>query len=134
LTGALKTFGDPTVEILVLAGSVETFRLALEVAVDPAYDTDKVLGGVESALRAAYSFDVRSFGEPVYLSRIDAVAQAVPGVVAIDVRRLYTGGTPSLSDRLLAQQASVAPDGSPIPAGLLVLDSHPLDGLGVMKP
>lgn len=133
LTTALKTFGDPTVELLVLAGSVETFRIALEVAVDPAYETDKVLADVEASLRAAYHFDVRSFGDPVYRSRIDAAAQAVPGVVAIDVGRLYLGATPSLLDRLLAQQPRVAPDGAAVPAGLLVLDPAPFDSLGVMK-
>jgi predicted phage baseplate assembly protein len=133
LTTALKTFGDPTVEILVLAGSLETFRVALEVAVDPAYENEKVLSGVEAALRAACGFDVRGFGEPVYLSGIEAVAQAVPGVVAIDVIRLYTGATPSLSDRLLAQQPGVAADASAIAAGVLVLDDAPFDGLGVMK-
>jgi predicted phage baseplate assembly protein len=133
LTTALKTFGDPTVEILVLAGSVETFRIALEVAVDPAYERDKVLAGVEAALRAGYRFDARGFGEPVFLSRIDAAAQAVAGVVAIDVNRLYTAAPPSLSQRLLAQRPSVAADGSAIAAGLLVLDSAPFDWLQPMK-
>jgi predicted phage baseplate assembly protein len=132
LTTALKTFGDPTVELLVLAGSVETFRIALEVAVDPAYDTDTVLVDVEAALRLGYRFDLRGLGDPVYLSRIDAAAQAIPGVLAIDVNLLYTGATPSLSDRLLAQRPSVAADGSAIPAGLLVLDDAPFDRLQVM--
>ena len=132
LTTALTTFGDPTVAILVVAGTVATFRIALEIAVDPAYDADAVLAGVEAALRARYSFDVRSFGEPVYRSQIDAVAQTVPGVLAIDVNRLYTGATPSRSDRLLAQQPSVAADGSAVPAGVLVLNSDPFDELQVM--
>ena len=36
-------------------GTQTTFRLALKVAVDPAYETDAVLAAVEAALRAAYS-------------------------------------------------------------------------------
>ena len=53
LTKALQAFGDPTAKLLVLAGTVETFKVALEVAVDPAYDTDKVLAGVQTPLRSA---------------------------------------------------------------------------------
>ena len=36
---------------VVLAGTTQTFKLALKVAVDPAYEADAVLAGVESALR-----------------------------------------------------------------------------------
>ena len=129
LTTALRTFGDPHVQVLVVAGTTETFRIALKVAVDPAYETDAVLSGVETALRAAYSFDLRDFVEPVYRSGIDAVAHGVPGVLAVDVDRLYTGGTPALSDRLLAQQPAVGAGGSAIAAGLLVLDDAQFDWL-----
>jgi predicted phage baseplate assembly protein len=129
LTTALRTFGDPQVEVLVVAGTTETFGIALKVAVDPASEADAVLSGVETALRAAYSFDVRDFVAPVYRSEIDAVVHGVPGVLAVDVDRLYEGATPGLSDRLLAQQPAVGPGGSAIPAGLLVLDPAPFDWL-----
>ena len=132
LTTALKTFGDPTVDVLVVSGTTATFKIALKVAVDPDYDPDTVLAGVETALRDAYSFDVRNFVDPVYLSEIDAAAHGVAGVLAVDVDRLYTGSTASLSDRLLAQQPSVGADGSAIPAGLLVLDDAPFDWLEEM--
>src|SRR5439155_13075159 len=71
LASAVRTHGDAHVQVLVLAGVTKTFRLALKVAVDPAYEADAVLTGVETALRAAYSFDARDFGEPVYHSVID---------------------------------------------------------------
>ena len=110
LTTALRTFGDPHGRGPRRSpGAIETFKLALEVAVDPAYETDTVLAGVEAALRAAYAFDARSFCDPVYLSQIDSRAQAVPGVLAVDVNRLYTGTTPSLSERLLAQRPRPPP-------------------------
>src|SRR5262249_51572894 len=105
LTTALRTHGDPHVEVLVLAGTIETFRIALKVAVDPAYEADAVLASVEAALRTAYSFDAQDFAEPVYRSGIDAVAHGVPGVLAVDVDLLYKGATADLSERLLAQQA-----------------------------
>ena len=45
------------------------FRLALKVAVDPAYESDAVLAEVEAALRAAYSFEARGSSSRVYRSR-----------------------------------------------------------------
>jgi predicted phage baseplate assembly protein len=132
LASSLRTHGDPHVEVLTLAGTTETFRLALKVAADPAYDADAVLAGVEGALRAAFSFDARDFVQPVYLSEVDAVAHTVPGVLAVDVDRLYKGSAPGLADRLLAQEPAVDASGDAIPAGLLVLDDGPLDWLEQM--
>ena len=127
LAASLRTHGDPRVEVQVLAGATQSFRLAVKVAVDPAYEADVVLAGVEAALRAAYAFDARGFGEPAFRSEVMAVAHTVAGVLAVDVDRLYLGATPSLADRLLAQQAAVGPGGTAIPAGVLVLDTAPLD-------
>jgi hypothetical protein len=129
LTTALRTHGDPRVEVEVLAGTTQTFKLGLKVAVDPAYETPAVLSAVESALRTAYSFDARDFTDPVFRSGIVATAHTVAGVLAVDVDRLYTGATPALADRLLAQLPSVGPGGTAIPAGLLVLDDAPFDSL-----
>lgn len=131
---SLLTHGDPHVQVLVLEGTTQTFRLALKVAVDPAYETDAVLAAVDTALRGAFSFDARGFVQPVFPSEVDAVAHTVKGVLAVDVDRLYTGTAPGLADRLLAQQAGVDGGGNPIPAGLLVLDDAPLDWLLEMKP
>ena len=101
----------------MLAGTTQTFRLALKVAVDPAYEADAVLAGVETALREAYSFEARGFGEPVFRSGVVAVAHTVAGVLAVDVDRLYLGTTPGLADRLLAQQAGGRRRAAPRPGG-----------------
>jgi predicted phage baseplate assembly protein len=132
LATSLRTHGDPRVQVVVLAGTTQPFRLALKVAVDPAYQADVVLSDVERALRTAYSVDARDFVQPVYRSEIDAVAHSVPGVLAVDVDLLYTGTTSSVADRLFAPQATVAADGTAIAAGLLVLDDAPLDWLQEM--
>jgi hypothetical protein len=132
LADALRTHGDPRVEVVVLAGTTQTFKLALKVAVDPAYESDVVLSGVEAALRSAYSFEARAFTEPVFLSAIESVAHTVAGVLAVDVDRLYIGTTAGRADRLLAQRPSVDAGGTAIPAGLLELDEAPFDWLDVM--
>lgn len=134
LGDALRKHGDPRVPVLVLEGTTETFRLGLTVAVDPAYERDPVLAGVEGALRAAYSFSARGLTEPVFLSELVAAAHTVAGVLAVDVDHLYTGATPDLADRLLAQRPDVDASGNAIPAGVLVLDPAPLDSLEAMGP
>jgi predicted phage baseplate assembly protein len=129
---ALKKYGDPRVQVVVLAATSETFRVGLEVGVDEAFETGEVLSGVESALRAAYSFDARALTEPVFASDVVAVAHTVPGVLGIDLDLLYKGTAPGPADRLLAQRPAVGPDGTPIAAGLLELSPDPFDELETM--
>ena len=131
---AILTHGDPHVQVLVLAGVTQTFRLALKVAVDPAYEADAVLSNVEAALRSAYAFEAREFEQPVFHSEIDAVCHSVAGVLAVDVDRLYvTGAAAVVNERLLAQRAAVGANGTAIPAGVLILDLAPLDSLEQMS-
>jgi hypothetical protein len=134
LGDALRTHGDPRVQVVVLEGTTETFRLALKVVVDPAYEQDAVLAGVEAALRDAFSFEARGLTEPVSLSEIVATAHTVAGVLGVDVDLLYTGTTPDREERLLAQRPDVDAAGDPIAAGVLVLDPGPLDALEAVKP
>lgn len=137
LLGALKASGDPHVPVTLLALQQSTFRLGLRVKCDPAFESAKVLLAVEAALRAHFSFDARELGQPVQQSDVIATAQAVPGVVAVDLTRLY-GGTqpaqqtvPSLQVRLLASRLRVE-NGVARPAELLTLDPAPFDDLQVM--
>jgi len=133
LGAALRTHGDPHVQVAVVAHVVQTFRTALKVAVDPGREPELVLAAVEAALRSAYAFASRGFAQPVHRSEVVSVVHGVTGVVAVDVDRLFPAGfTPSLDDRLLAQQAHVAAGGVAQPAGLMLLDPAPLDWLEVM--
>lgn len=133
LGDALKEHGDPRVEVVVLPAAAATFRVGLTVAVDPAYEEEAVLAGVEAALRAAYSFDARGLTEPVFASDLVAVAHTVDGVLGVDLDLLYaTGTTSGPADRLLAQLPAVGPGGTPVPAGLLELDPAPFDLLEAM--
>lgn len=137
LLGALKASGDPHVPVTLLALQQSTFRVGLKVKCDPDYESAKVLLAVEAALRAHFSFDARELGQPVQQSDVIATAQAVPGVVAVDLTRLH-GGTqpaqqtvPSLQVRLLASRLRVE-NGVALPAELLTLDPGPFDDLQVM--
>jgi hypothetical protein len=137
LLAALKASGDPHVAITLLSHQPGAFHVGLKVKPDPAYEADKVLAAVEAALRAHFSFDARALGQPVQQSDVIAVAQAVAGVVAVDLTRLF-GGTrpvqqtwPSLQVRLLASRMRVEV-GVAMPSQLLTLDPGPFDRLEVM--
>lgn len=137
LLGALKSSGDPHVAVVLLACQISTFQIGLKVKCDPSYEAKAVLAAVELALRTHYAFDSRELGQPVQQSEIIAVAQAVPGVVAVDITALY-GGTypiaqtqPSKQARLLASRMHVQ-GGVAQPAELLTLDIGPLHQLEEM--
>jgi predicted phage baseplate assembly protein len=132
LIAALKKSGDPLVRFEVRSYQPVFFRLGLKIKRDPAYLPDLVAAAIDAALRSAFSFEARDFGRPVALSEVVAVAQQVPGVVAVDVDRFYRGTTPKREERLLAAGARVAANGSALPAELLLLTNAPLDSLGEM--
>ena len=81
-----------------------------------------------------YSFEARAFTEPVFRSADRPSRTRSPGVLAVDVDRLYTGTTAGLADRLLAQRPAVDAGGTAIPAGLLELDAAPFDWLEELTP
>jgi hypothetical protein len=131
LQKALRDNGDPHVDVQLLGASIVPFRLGIEIRPDPDYEPKAVLAAVEAALRAAFSFDARDLGAAVRQSEVIAVAQGVPGVVAVDLTRLYRGAQALKLDRLLAAQTRVEA-GSALAAELLVLDARPLDRLELM--
>ena len=80
------------------------------------------------SLRDTFSFGKRQFGQPVNLSEVIALVQAVEGVVAVDIDSLYrTGETVKLNSRL---EAELPHGGDPVSLGaaeLLTLDPAPID-------
>lgn len=131
LAAALRRSGDPRARVVVLPARRAWFRLALRVRVDPAYEAGAVLAAVEGALRAAYAPAVRGLAAPVHRSHVVSVAAGVPGVVAVDLDRLYRDAE-ALEDRLPASGASVGADGGPVAAELLALSDDPFDQLEEM--
>jgi hypothetical protein len=132
LLDALSASGDPNARLRLLTYRPALFRFSGRVVVDGAFIPDRVLADIEWALRFAFSFDARSFGQPVTLSEVVTVVQSVPGVIAVDVDSLYRGTTSDLQPRLIADLPEVTSDGSILPAELLTLDPAPLDKLEPM--
>lgn len=136
LVAALRAYGDALLPLTVRSYMDARFSLAVAVRVDPAYDGDATLVAVEAALRAAYAFDAREFGQPVGIDEVYAVIQGVAGVVASDVQALYRTDDgpvdPQPRARLFAALPAVQADGGVNAAELLTLDDGPIS-LGVMS-
>ncbi|WP_456621078.1 MULTISPECIES: putative baseplate assembly protein [unclassified Bradyrhizobium] len=137
LLAALKAGGDPHVAVALLPYQANAFRVGLKVKRDPDFDAKAMLAAVEAALRAHFAFDARELGQPVQQSDVIAVAQSVPGVLAIDLVRLYGGSSPSAQTipsrqaRLLAARMHVD-QGVAKPSELLTLNPAPFDLLEEM--
>jgi hypothetical protein len=142
LVTAMKGSGDPYIPLRVQTYRPAFFKLGATVKLDPDYEPQKVLASVEQALRSAFSFDARAFGQAVALSEVMAIIQAVDGVVAAEVTKLYRADDPAgpgTNDLLLAaapQAGAGALPGSEddivSAAELLTLSAEPLDELGAM--
>ena len=78
LVAAMRDSGDPYIALRVETYRPISFRLGMSVKPDPDYEVADVLAVVEQALRAAFSFDARPFGQAVALSEVMSLAQGVP--------------------------------------------------------
>lgn len=65
------------------------FHVSARVLVHPRHEREVVFAAVEAALRAAFSFERRAFGQAVTAAEVLSVIQGVPGVVAADLDQLY---------------------------------------------
>ena len=127
LIDAIHSAGDPFVPVRVVSYEEAHFRMAAGIKIDPDYETEKVLAAANDALRNAFSFEERQFGQPVVLSEVIALVQALAGVVAVDVNSLYRGTVVKLDDRLEAELPSGGDPDSLGAAELLTLDPAPIE-------
>ncbi len=132
LAAAMDAARDTAQRLAIASYEPLFFRLAARVAIDPDYIADKVLAAVRQALLEAFSFERREFGQPVHQSEVLAAIQAVEGVTAVDLDRLYLRGRPArLRTPLVALRAryaaSATPEGRFRPAQLLLVDPNGIE-------
>jgi hypothetical protein len=126
LVDALRRAGDDTVPLLVQSYTPRLFRVAAALKVDADRVPEQVVAAVELALRSAFSFDARQFGQPVHLSEVIRVIQSVPGVEFVDVNAFHPADQPpGRLPRIAA--AAPRPGATAVAAAeLLTLDPRPL--------
>jgi predicted phage baseplate assembly protein len=134
LLAAMRNAGDPNVPLRVQSFRKAFFRLGATIVVEPGFAGDAVLAAVETALRAAFCFAARNFGQPVALSEVLAAMQSVAGVRAAQVTQFFRTDDPNgggLGDVLTAAAPQSGGTGRTLAAELLTLDPRPLDLAGV---
>jgi predicted phage baseplate assembly protein len=89
LLAAMDKARDPTQRVRLGSYQLRLFNVAAGLLVDERYERSQVEAAVESALRSAFSFDRREFGQPVTSAEVLAAIQGVPGVTAADLDKLY---------------------------------------------
>lgn len=113
------------------------FNVEAKLRISPRYLPEKVLPAVRQGLLEAFSFETRSFGQPVTGSEVIAVMQRVEGVVSVDLDFLYFAKQSKSLPPDLRLKAEIARwDGSKTqsqPAELLTLNPNGIE-LREVKP
>ena len=86
---AIEKASDPSQRFVVSPYDPRFFNLKAKVLIDPIYRKDQVLSNVEAALKSAFSFSRRRFGQSASASEALALMQRVDGVIAVDLDEFY---------------------------------------------
>ena len=89
LIDAVGNAGDPGQKFQVDSYKPAFFNVKARLLVDSRHTPAFVIAAVETALKDAFSFEKRTFGQPVTTADIVSVIQNVPGVAATDLDQFY---------------------------------------------
>jgi hypothetical protein len=128
LLTAIRAAGNPNIPVSVASYKQKQgfFQVSGWVEVAHSYLHDQVLSAIIQSLRAAFSFEMRSFGQDVYASEVIAIIQSVPGVDSVDLNALFRSDD-GIRQQVLRANTPMAGDRRPVPGELLVLDPRPID-------
>jgi hypothetical protein len=127
LVAGIDSARDPVQQVRIASYRPALFNLAAKVLLDPTYISAAVLTAVHSALLAAFSFESRAFGQPATAAEVIATIQAVPGIVATDLDKLYrtddfTGPFQTVPASVLPASFAVRQGAAILPAELLLIN------------
>ena len=89
LKDAIAGAHDFTTVVDVQSYQDQFFNVQARLVLDSDYVAADVLSAAANAVKAAFSFDQREFGQGVHQSEVVGVLQGVPGVIATELDRLY---------------------------------------------
>ncbi len=98
LVTSLHNYGNPLIPITAVSFLETLFGFSADLKYNPAYDTPTVQAQVLQALYQAYSFEQRTFGQGVTADELATFIQAVPGVVAVNIKNLQVLDTSAAGD------------------------------------
>lgn len=130
LLGSLRKISDSRVPVDVMTYLPAYFKVGAQIIYNPDYVLEPLQANVEWALRTAFSFNERAFGQSVNASDVIAVIQRVSGVIAVTLTALHRSNQAAVpNDRLVAGLPQAGIEGAPTAAELLLLDPAPLTAL-----
>lgn len=139
LVSAIDAARDPTTEVEVQSRELLSFGVQATVYHDERYGAVELQAEIEDALLAAFSFEQRSFGQPVTAADVIGVVHQVDGVVAVDLDTLTVAGGGQrwlrkarrrqriLSDSVLPALTARRANGDTLPAQLLLIDESRIE-------
>jgi len=89
LLDAIESIRDPSVRFQIASYRARSFLVGARVLADERLEQASVFERVAAALRAGFSFDRRSFAQPVTSAEVITAIQGVEGVVASNLAALY---------------------------------------------
>jgi hypothetical protein len=132
---SIKAARDPGYRVQIDSFEPLSFNLLAKLLVTHGYLADKVTALVIAAVRSAFSFERRGFGQAVTRSELLAVMQRVDGVEAVDLDMFhFSSKAASLEKRLPARVAQWNETHSVIRAAELLLVNPREIQLTEMKP
>jgi hypothetical protein len=116
LTTTIQGAQDPGQLFAIDPYSPVYFNVYGDLLIDPSYspsDSAAALAAVQTALASAFSFDARSFGQPVTVSEVVQVVMGATGVIDTHISGLAVVGDSGVSQTLTASAASWNVPGDP---------------------
>jgi len=128
LVASITAYSDPHQRFRVSSYDELSFALAAALFLEEGADESVVLPAARLTLQDAFSFDRRALGQPVFESEVIAVLQSTPGVMAVDLTKLYyAGGVPEDKPPPALAARRARWDGKVLkPAQLLTLTDEPV--------
>jgi predicted phage baseplate assembly protein len=127
LGDAIDAARDPTAEVHIDNYELLTFNIEATVQFDSRYIAQEVQDEIEQALKEAFSFNQRDFGQPVTAAEIISVMHQVEGVVAVDLDALYSVPPDGKTVSVLPAMSARFVNGNVLPAQLLLIDESGID-------
>ncbi len=132
LVAALGSYGLPYLPVQVVSYAPALFEVGMQVKVDtPLFAGGDVVAQVNAALKAAFAFGQMRPGQSVAASQVIQLAQAVPGVVGVNLTALNRSGDSATVNNILCA-AGPLPTATPARgAEILLLDPAAQGMVGV---
>lgn len=127
LLDAISDAGNPRIPVTLYSYVPAFFQVVVNLLLNPAYLKQTVVADVERRLREEFSFEKRSFGQPVSYSEVIACIQHTAGVAAADIDYLYRTDAAVQPDlKYLLKSRLPGNIQSDVSAELLLLDPRPV--------